>query len=368
MPLVTAVYGRGFYGQGVYGSTITFTGQTASYQTQISIFDPFWRNERRVAVGGLRASWAINAPGRLSCFIPAQPGVNPRSYRARWVLWEHPTCGVWGGFVEDLPDDSGAGTIEIGCVSMAGMLDLQVGPRIDAPARAQAGALALYAFRNAQTDGHIPFEEMSADEAGPDLEMEWRGESTLSTWQSLQSSSSQDWNVVTTRDRKIYPYWRKQYGRDLRGSVLLADGYQFATMRMDDSIATVVNDLFGSSELERYQARSVVEVEDADSLIALGQRRQKNVRYPGLVRKGSLRAAADYDLDKLSDPALSTTVVMPSDKTVGTISYPLTVREGDTVRLWRAGKPLPFDYRILGREIDTIAGTLTLSGTAKEVA
>jgi hypothetical protein len=85
-----------------------FGGSALSH---VSLFTPGWRNERRIQVSGIQASWTINGVGRLSCLLPADAAPRDRVIRGLFLLWEHPTMGVWAGTIEDLPDDFTGGTL-----------------------------------------------------------------------------------------------------------------------------------------------------------------------------------------------------------------------------------------------------------------
>lgn len=340
----------------------------ASFLTQVSLFTAGWRNERRVAVAALRASWTINGPGRLSCLFPADTMLRPRDLKGLWLFWEHGTCGVWAGIVEDLPDDFSGGTWEIGAYSMASLLSHRRGPRLAKPSRAQAGGLAKIALRTAESPGRLWITTSIFEGVGPDLEMEWTGDLVSNVFAQLVSASGQEWRVTTARDRTTTLEWRKRVGRDLRKKVQIADGYGLAGGRLESSIGIVENDRLAIAGEEQWQRRQAVVVEDRASILLYGRRQGPATPYPGLVREASLRSAAKEDIGRLKRAAQPTTVVISQDNALGWRNIPLRVREGDTVRLLRGGQRTPFDFRIITREVDTVAGTMTLTGDATAAA
>jgi hypothetical protein len=338
-----------------------FGGSALSH---VSLFTPGWRNERRIQVSGIQASWTINGVGRLSCLIPVGAAPRDRDIRGLFLLWEHPTMGVWAGTIEDLPDDFTGGTLEIGCASMADQLRRRRGPRITAPTRAQAGALARLALHTSQQSSRLWIDRSYFEGAGADILIEWRGDALLSVYQTLQQASGQEWRVSTDSARVTTLEWRKRVGRDLRGSVLIADGYQLGGGRRESSLANVANDLLVIAGSEQWQRRQATTVADRESIRLYGRRQGPVTPIPGAVLGASLRSAGRQIVDELAHPADPTTVILVADNRGGSLNTPMRVREGDTVRLFRAGQETPFDFRVVSRTVDTNAGTATFVGDA----
>jgi hypothetical protein len=356
-------------GAGISTTAPAASGFPVSVLGQVSLFDPGWRNEQRVEVGALVASWTINGVGRLSCHLPANKVVragNPQgALLGRWLYWEHPTCGVWAGIVEDVPSDVDAATQEIGANAFAAILGTKRGPRtLDPTMRKPAGGLALMALRYAEKGPRSWFDAINVDNSGPEFSVSWRGDTVLQVWQQLQTASKQEWRCTTDRTRKTTLEWRLRVGSDLRNKVLIADGYQLAGGRVEQSIAGVVNDHLALSADAKFANRSAVVVEDKASILAYGRRQGPAVTYPGFVLRHALRTVAKFAVDQQAQPVYPTTVVLAADNGLGIRNVPLSVREGDWVRLFRGGLTSPLDFRVVSRSVDLSANQVTFVGDA----
>lgn len=76
------------------------------------------------AVSNLRCSWEISKLGMLTCDVPMAdlpPSLLPEeSMLRKWVKFEHPTAGLWGGLVQSVTNRNGIITLD--CESWAAML------------------------------------------------------------------------------------------------------------------------------------------------------------------------------------------------------------------------------------------------------
>lgn len=69
-------------------------------------------NQRRIrGVSGLQVSWELSYAGELSCQLPLrdlqQAGFQPLDLTAKWLHYEHPTAGPWGGVITDVSGSDG---------------------------------------------------------------------------------------------------------------------------------------------------------------------------------------------------------------------------------------------------------------------
>lgn len=82
-------------------------------------------NQFRIpSVSNLRCSWEISRIGLLSCDVPLADlpaqAIPPQNLMRRWVKYEHPTAGAWGGVISSVTCRDGIVTLD--CESWAAML------------------------------------------------------------------------------------------------------------------------------------------------------------------------------------------------------------------------------------------------------
>ena len=79
---------------------------------------------RITGASNLTVSWELSRAGMLAFDIPTvdllKLGLHPRRLLSRWVYYEHPTAGPWGGQVTNVGGSDGL--ISIGCESWAAAL------------------------------------------------------------------------------------------------------------------------------------------------------------------------------------------------------------------------------------------------------
>lgn len=326
----------------------------------LSISDPGWSGLRELRVANVSASWTLNRPGRLSATLAADEAwlLGIDDYKGKWVRWDHPTMGPWGGIVEDVHIELGRGTVELVCAGFLQVLRHYRTKKHYRQVSSPAGSLVLRAFADLAVK--LPFDEIRADTDGDPVALTWRGDLLSSVVSRLASASNHQYDAILNDDWTIDFEFRRQVGEDKSGGVALYEGYQVVDGPVTESIANLVNDLLAvSAEVPWDEAPTVVAV-DGDSVVARG-RRQGVARYYGFIGSTALRSRARADLARLAKPAIPV-VLRLSDR------EPLLadIRQGDTIRFASASANKEYLVDLTGRAVDAETGIVSLVGDAEE--
>lgn len=330
----------------------------------IQVCDPGWGNPRALSVAHTSASWGVNTVGVLSAMAPCRQinlsGID--ELKGKWIRWDHQTMGPWVGVCTSDPADLGAGTVELSCLSIVSLLKKRItGFRAD-PIPAPAGSHVYRLFADGNWDRDIPF-EIAADEDGPPLVMEWRGDEVFDVMDNLASSAGYEYNVtVSDSDHgRMTLAFRKNVGRDMRGSVLLHEGRDTIDGRVEPDITDLVNNILAVSSDDQWSAVDRTVVRDTDSVDTYGELQERR-EYDYAVRSSSLRTRAQQDLATSAQPVIAVTLRLRD-------RHPrlADIRDGDTIRFGCASKNRYYEFRVTSRSVDVNDGTALLGGSAVEV-
>lgn len=327
----------------------------------LTISDPGFRNQRTVEVASLSASWEVSAIGRLSATIPADVAhrLGFTYLVDKWVHWDGGRCGLWGGVIRRTPTETRNGTMELSCDTFHVLFQGIATQRSYRQASAPAGALWVRAVSDAATDRRLWVDSYAADEDGPLVALEWRGDDLYDVSDWLATNTGHEWDVTLDTNLKISAEFRKRVGRTKR--VILADGYNVTAGQVAPSVDPVVNEIIAIPEEQQWErtARSVVV--DASSVTRFG-RVQETRRYAGLSGPESLFTRARLDLERDAELAIPATVIVPATDPVNG-----SIRQGDSVRYWSARQNRQYEMRITSRSIDVAEGQVTYAGDCMEI-
>lgn len=338
---------------------------TLSSLTLLTIAERGWGDKRAIVAGDVSASWSVSRPGKLSAILDARRAwlLDVDDYVGKWVRWDHPTCGAWGGVVQDAQCDLQRGTVELSCDSFHDLLAKRRTPATYRQASAPAGSLVLRAITDAGVDDPVPLDSAVADEDGPLFQFQWRGQELLSIVSGMASTAAMDYDVTLDDDTDaIALEFRRRVGRDQTGSVLLVEGYHVIDGTITRSRANLVNDRLAVSADQNYQDAAITVVVDGDSIAAYG-RRQDTARYPNVGDAWALATRARADLQTLASPQNPVSIRVPDNEKQLT-----DVRTGDTIRLWSASANATYAFRVMNRAVMAAQGIVTLSGDAEVAA
>lgn len=326
---------------------------------QIKLFDPGWLRMRTLDVSDLVAAWGINDAGRLTCVASAEDvTLATRYWRAetilgRWVLWAHPTCGPWAGYVEDATIDMELGTVELSCVGLVQLLQYRRTALGYGPPQLSPGGLVIRATRDSADDDAVWLAEVEADESPAMVRYEWTGESIMELLMTLVDETGEEWVARSDEAGRQSLEWRVRAGSP---AIVAAfhEGLGMLGGTIERSINTLVNDLQAVADDEAYTLSSRTRVVDRPSVLAYG-RRQATRRYRGIVTESTLEPVARRELNRLVQPVeLVTLLVAQTDERL------IPVREGSRVVVTSPSANAVYRTRVVARSVETLAGVVSL--------
>lgn len=338
--------------------------------------------ERAVKVNGsgLAVSWERNKAGSLAFRIPAADlaaaGLTG-DLTGRWLAYEHPTAGRWGGVLTSCLVTDGVAEIAGMSFHVLAHGRMVVAPGAKPLALSKTpGALLIEAFgRVAQLDARSPMplrlDRSAVETTGAALAVEWGPEDLYEDIvPSLTDDIDYEWDVDA--DRNVT--FGRRLGRDLSSSVTLTEGVEvLAGSRWNDDAYTVANWVAavgsaavtsrkgGKSATSRYQVGPVV-VQDQGSIDRYGLSRT-TLDYGPVTDKSALTARAQADLATLAWPQAS--VELSVADVNGTWS---AVRVGDLVTVVLGASGLRGVLRVWSRALDVDGSRLTLAGVGRRQA
>lgn len=321
-----------------------------------------WRNARMLPVANVAASWEVGRGSALSCVVPAEDayrlGFGP-DLRGLWVRWTSAWGATWGGIVWDAPAEDGA--IELAARTFHALLEGRVvEPGLTLPPSTPGGLARQLVWRT-RSALPIPFVSYAVDQSGPISDLETRGESVESLLERLGDDHGQ-WHDVTVSGTGDLGFVWRQGGRDLTGSVVLAEGYHAIKVRLEPTMQGVANDVTVVGAESEFRRAAKLQVWDADSRAARGAW-QRVLDAPTVKALSTLRARGLRELRRWADPPTVATVTLPD-------SSPWLRRfsRGDAVRLRSRSANREAAFTVAVVACDTTAGTVDLTGTVEAIA
>ena len=323
--------------------------------SRVTVFKRGWRYEKVVEVAGLMAGSGVNQPQRLSFLVPIRgqrlTGVD---WLGRWVEWEHPTQGLFAGYVEDRAKPGDTGWMEIAVVGHVNILSKRRTFRRYRPASGPPGAIVARAMSDITLDAGMPF-RLDISERGPHLRYEFRGDSVMEVLDTMSSASGQEWASWTDADRSLVIQWRPQVGKDQTQHVVFTEGVNCINARSEMTIEPMVNDLLAIADDAQYSRARGARIIAAGSRGRFGLM-QETRRYTGMVTQSALGPKAAIDLRTLALPTATVTLRVTHDEPM--LSY---VRDGTQIRLVSWQDNAIYRLRVLARDLELDTGVVTLT-------
>jgi len=330
----------------------------------VTIARPGWRDKRILQAVTCSASWEVSRIGRCSFQITARDAhrLGFTELRGLWVAVNLGRSGLWGGIIKRNPTEISTGMMELSCDSFHVLLKGIVTQRTYRQASAPAGSLWLAAISSLASDRAWWIDSFEADEGGPCLSMEWRGDDLYDVTDYLATTAGQEWDVVLNPDWSISAVMRKHVGLNKLGSVLIADGYNVRSGGVQPSNDPIVNVIYANTEEEDWESAEQVIAIDTES-----RERYETIavtkRYPATLGEASLYSRAQGDLATLAKPAIPATLMIPSKNIVVS-----DIRQGDRVRYWSVPQNRAYELRVISRSVDLQDGDIKVGGDCTELA
>jgi len=318
---------------------------------------------RQLAASSVAAMWTVKGESTCSVSLPARDlnAFGRDEWLGSWLRWDHPTMGTWGGIVTDLSIEVSDRTAELTASSMHRLLAFRRTPVTYRQATAPAGALALRAIQDADSDAEPWIRTMNADLDGPMISVEWHGEPVADVVAYLAAEGGAEFDLAVAGDWSVAFTMRRQLGRDRTGSVLLVEGRDFGAGQIRRSLEGVANDVLAVANDESWRKSRKRGVVDNDAVDRYG-RIQATVPLPGMGTGITLRQQAQAELARSSTPAVPISIDVPARH-----RHVPTIAHGDTIGLWCPTADRRYAFRVVTRATDSESGMATLSGDAVEV-
>lgn len=330
----------------------------------LTMANPGWHRKRSLTAGEFALSWNVGKSGLLSAKIPARTAatlasvLGRRDLKGAWVAWRSPQLGNWGGIIRRNPTDVGDGLMELSADSFEVLFKGVLTRRTYLTATGSAGNLALNVITDSATDRQLWIDDIAADDTGPTMSIEWRGDDLYDVLDELAQSSGYEWNVFLNDDWTIAFRFRKRIGSSKLGAVLYAEGYNIASIdnQVQPSIETLANDIRAVPGDQLWETAPGAIATDSDSIVTYG-RQAYTRRYVDLSGPASLETRARSDLILAAQPATPATIVVPvTDRQLP------DVRIGDSVRYWSARQNARYELRIMSISYEAASGQVKLAG------
>lgn len=322
----------------------------------LTIANAGWMDPRTLNVGALACSWAVDAPGDLSCETTRaairRTGIS--DLKGKWVRYEHAYAGRWAGVLTDTRPNTD-GTTSLAASSLHWHLSAKRTSRTYQTGHSAAGVIAQRVLRDVATETTVWIGDIQADEDGALFAADTRGDDLIDVYDRLADQANQEYDLTVDDAGLITIEWRKRIGSDKTARVLLREGAEIGDVEVTESLATVVNDMLGVSDASDWPDAASAVAEDADSIASYG-RRQATTTYQGADAQ-SLEAYAAADVAILAQPVRAFRAVMLA-------RHPLVaeIRHGDIVRVWLKGANYAGTLRVTNRALDVDSGQLTIAG------
>lgn len=324
---------------------------------RITIYDPGFVLPRALGVSDLACSWAISEVGRLSCTASSTDVLTAKasapSILGRWVIYEHPTGGTWSGYVEDAQVDLETGTTDLSCVQIVNLLAYRRTGISFTPQQMSAGSLVMRAIEDSASDDQLWLADVQIDDSDVLLSYEQNGDSIMSLMDRLVGETGEEWLATSDDAGRQSLQWRQRVGsEDIVAQ--FSEGRGILGGFVEQSIATMVNDILAVADDDSYALSTREVVTDRAGILAYG-RRQQTRRYLNITAGASLASAASRDLRMATMPTqLITLSVAHLDERLE------NVREGNRVMVTLPSVDAQFRTRVVGRTYEVLPGVATL--------
>lgn len=330
-----------------------------SATSTLIISDRGWANKRELRVANVSASWRVSGVGRLSAMITAREAwlLGVDDLLGMWVRWDHPTLGIWGGMIEDVRMQMGAGTLELSCSSFLSDLKHYRTRLSYQQVSAPAGSLVRRAFADLAVK--VPFTSISADTDGDPVSITWRADKLSAVIDRLAKAGNKQYDAPLSDAWTIDFAFRRQVGQDRTGSIMLWEGRQIVDGPITASLADLTNDILAVSAVDSWDEATTAVAVNGSSRKARGPY-QATIRYYGFNSAQALRSRARVDLQTMTTPAVPV-VIRLSDRTPELSE----IRDGDTIRMASSTANAYYAVDIAGRAVDAETGVVSLVGDAE---
>lgn len=355
-------------------------------------------NQRRIrGTSNLQVSWELSAAGMLTCDVTLRDlkkaGLSPAGLLGKWIYYEHPTAGPWGGQITNI--NPGDGIIGIGAESWAsvwrGMLTIGFGYQemnfgsalqlqvdaLRADSGISLGGIDITNVGGGESVVSAEFFEGRQDMYDAYLPMvliHWRD---INAWKlGLQTVG---WNVDPVTRQFVFD---ATYGRDLSATVAIRDGRHSVSSEWADDMTDIINDVEITAEVNTTYTTSIPS--QTQSGVMIQQTVTQSVLNEATARADNVISVARYGRRQLR---MDHEAVFPSIASLNTAALNMVngfsqnqqlvtmqcadvdlvwrqFREGDVIYAWLANSDAAGPMLVRHRALDVGRGVMTVSGEA----
>lgn len=337
----------------------------------ITLARPGYFKKTEIATSPPEMSWRTDGPGSLSCQTDTKelarrgyPPVGRIGLKGKWLWYEHPTAGGWGGVVTGTTVN---GPItEIRAEDFAVLLRRRTVAANWRPFASSPGTIALQYLTSANRAGEqLGLTSWTAEEGADVIDFDPRAGDLCDEILPELADYGYQWQVLSRSQLERAFVFRRRVGRDKRATVLLTDrNINLDSLSIDGDLWTVANSIEGIAADSDFVKSAGYVLENRTSVKALGRRYEAQIAYDGVATRSTIAPLVKRDLARLSYPAEIVTLDVNDTDQVWR-----EFREGDTitVALEYAGIrcPMTVDVRSLSVEnqLVTISGELLVAET-----
>lgn len=335
-------------------------------QTDAIIARPGYFDQKHVAISPPDMSWRTDGPGSFDCTIETRDLTNvgiqvagtSSALEGRWLWWEHPTAGGWGGVITRVEVDTWYTRItaeQFNVLLRRRRMSSTFG-QISASPGALALAFLTAAERNGDSFGLTSF---VAEESGPAIDIEPRGGDLCDDVIRGLSRYGYQWRVkADSMSERTFQFY-KRLGYDYSRSVLLSEGVEIphGGFRLSSDLWTVANSIIGVSGQSDWRKSNGYQADSDASIRALGRRYEAVIPYSGATSRSTLVPLVKADLEDRAYPKDIAEIVVVDANYVWQ-----RFREGDTVAVSSAAANVYAPFEVDIRALSMSTGLITLAG------
>jgi hypothetical protein len=351
-------------------------------------------NQRRLrGTSNLQCSWELSAAGMLTCDVPLRDlkkaGMSPAGLLGKWIHYQHPTAGHWGGIITNV--NPGNGIVGIGAESWAaawrGLLTKKAG--IDQMYLFNAIALQVDALRadSGISLGSIDSSNFGGGDAAVNDEFLEGGQDMYDAFLPLVLNRWNDMNAwklgIQAAGWNVDPVTRQftfdaTYGRDLSATVSLRDGRHNVGSEWADDLTDVINDVQITAEVNSTFTAMLWDDTTGPRIVTQSRLDEATARadnVASVARYGRRQMRMDHEAVFPSETALgaaATNLVAGFSQNQQLVTIRSAdvdgvyreFREGDIIYAWLANNDAAGPMLVRHRALDVGRGVMTVSGEA----
>lgn len=338
-------------------------------QTDAIIARPGYFNQRIVPISPPQMSWRTNGPGSFDCEVETRDltaaGIQvtgtSENLKGRWVWWEHPTAGPWGGVITRTDVDTWYTRFtaeQFNVLLRKRRMSSTFGQMSASP-----GSLALLFLTAAERNGDsFGLTSWAAEETGPAVDIEPRGGDLCDDVMRTLTRFGYQWRVkADSMSERAFQFYRR-LGQDKSRTVLLSEGMDIphGGFRVSSDLWTVANSIHGVSGQSDWRKSNGYQADSDASIRALGRRFDEVISYNGATSRSTLVPLVQADLAENAYPKdIAEVDVLDQNYTWETF------REGDTVALSVASANIYAPFEIDIRSLNMSTGIMTVAGRVR---